>query len=198
METEHGPSGEMGFYAHDEINVIKPGKNYGWPNVIGIAHDSRYVDPILQTGDTTWAPSGASFYHADKIPDLKYKFLVATLRGQHLEVLGLDPKEDKVVSSEPVFQDKYGRLRDVEEGPDGYLYVLTSNRDGRGSPAADDDRILRISSSSSVASSTVPEFLSWQFVLPFAITIFVLTTRLSHNLRTGTCNSSTNLDGRYQ
>ncbi len=195
VETEHGPSGEMGFYAHDEINVIKPGKNYGWPNVIGIANDSRYVDPILQTGDTTWAPSGASFYHADKIPDWKNKFLVATLRGQHLEVLGLDPKEDKVVSSEPVFQDKYGRLRDVEEGPDGYLYVLTSNRDGRGSPAADDDRILRISSSSSsspssVASSTVPEFLSWQLVLPFAITIFVLTTRLSHNLRTGALSLS--------
>lgn len=186
VETEHGPSGEMAFYAHDEINVIEPGKNYGWPNVIGMAHDSRYVDPILETGDMTWAPSGSSFYHGDKISDWKNKFLVATLRGQHLEVLGLDIKEGKVVSSESVFQDKYGRLRDIEESPDGYLYVLTSNRDGRGSPAADDDRILRISSSSSsssLPSSTLPEFLSWQLVLPLATTILVFATRLSQDLR---------------
>jgi glucose/arabinose dehydrogenase len=145
VETEHGPSGEMGLYAHDEINVIEPGKNYGWPNVIGKANDTRYVDPILETGAVTWAPSGASFYHGDKIPDWKNKFLVATLRGQHLEVLQLDIKDNKVISSEAIFQDTYGRLRDVEEGPDGYLYILTSNQDGRGSPAADDDKILRIS-----------------------------------------------------
>ena len=54
----------------------------------------------------------------------------------------------KVISNEPIFQDKYGRLRDIVQGPDGYLYILTSNMDGRGSPTPDDDRILRM----------VPEF----------------------------------------
>ncbi|MEO9363899.1 MAG: PQQ-dependent sugar dehydrogenase [Nitrososphaera sp.] len=147
VETEHGPSGERGLFAHDEVNVIVPGKNYGWPNVIGKANDTRYVDPILETGDVTWAPSGASFYHGDKIPEWKNKFLVATLTGQHLEVMQLNTSAEKasVVSREAIFQDTYGRLRDVEEGPDGSVYILTSNTDGRGSPAADDDKILRIS-----------------------------------------------------
>lgn len=141
VETEHGPS------AHDELNLIEPGKNYGWPNVVGKGNDPKYVDPILETGDVTWAPSGASFYDSDKIPEWKGKFFVATLRGAHLEVLQLD-NESKVVSNEPIFQDKYGRLRDVAQGPDGYLYILTSNMDGRGIPSPDDDRILRV----------VPEF----------------------------------------
>lgn len=141
VETEHGPS------AHDELNLIEPGKNYGWPNVVGKGNDPKYIDPILETGDVTWAPSGASFYDSDKIPEWKGKFFVATLRGAHLEVLQLD-NESKVVSNEPIFQDKYGRLRDVAQGPDGYLYILTSNMDGRGIPSPDDDRILRV----------VPEF----------------------------------------
>jgi len=160
VETEHGPSGEMGLSAHDEINVIESGKNYGWPRVIGNASDPSFVDPIFQTGDLTWAPSGATFYSADKIPEWKGKYLVATLRGTHLEVLQLDVANKKVVSSESVFQNDYGRLRDVEQSPDGYLYLLTSNRDGRGSPAPDDDRILKIVPD---ISPPVPEF-DWPFV----------------------------------
>ncbi|MBI3842171.1 MAG: PQQ-dependent sugar dehydrogenase [Thaumarchaeota archaeon] len=78
---------------------------------------------------------------------MKGKFFIATLRGAHIEMLQIDDK-GKVVSDQSIFQDKYGRLRDVVQGPDGYLYVLTSNMDGRGSPLPDDDRILRI----------VPEF----------------------------------------
>ncbi len=143
VETEHGPSGEKGF-AHDEVNVVEPGKNYGWPNVVGKANDPRYVDPIIDTGDVTWAPSGASFYHADKIPEWKDKFFIATLRGNHIRILQLDTEANKVISSEAIFQGTYGRLRDVAQGPDGYLYILTSNTDGRGLPAPDDDKILRI------------------------------------------------------
>lgn len=145
VETEHGPSGEKGF-AHDEVNVIEPGKNYGWPNVVGKANDPRYVDPIIDTGDVTWAPSGASFYHADKIPGWKDKFFIATLRGNHLRILQLDTEANKVISSEAVLQGTYGRLRDIAQGPDDYLYILTSNTDGRGLPAPDDDKILRITS----------------------------------------------------
>ncbi len=143
VETEHGPSGEFGWRAHDEVNLIMPGKNYGWPDVIGVANDSRFVDPIYQTGDTTWAPSGATFYTSDKIPQLKGKFLIATLFGQHLEVLTLD-KDDKVVSTQKIFDGTFGRLRDVVQGPDGSLYILTSN--GGGGVA--NDKIIQV----------VPEF----------------------------------------
>lgn len=143
VETEHGPSGEKGF-AHDEINIIEPGKNYGWPKVVGGEHSPEFVDPILHTGSETWAPSGATFYDSDNIPEWKGKYFVATLRGGHLRVLDLDVEKWQVVSSEALFLDTYGRLRDASMGPDGNLYLLTSNRDGRGSPAENDDRILKI------------------------------------------------------
>lgn len=143
VETEHGPSGEKGF-AHDEINIIESGKNYGWPKVVGGEHSPEFVDPILHTGSETWAPSGATFYDSDNIPEWKGKYFVATLRGGHLRVLDLDVEKWQVVSSEALFLDTYGRLRDASMGPDGNLYLLTSNRDGRGSPAENDDRILKI------------------------------------------------------
>lgn len=142
--TEHGPSGEKGF-AHDEINVIKPGGNYGWPEVVGDHKgDKEFVNPILHTGQTTWAPSGATFYTSDNIPQWQNKFFVATLRGEHLRMLDLDLENGQVISSEPLFKNEFGRLRDATIGPDGDLYLLTSNKDGRGSPQENDDRILRI------------------------------------------------------
>jgi len=140
--SEHGPSGERGF-AHDEINVIEPGKNYGWPKVIGDEQESDLINPILHTGDETWAPSGASFYDSNNIPEWENKYFVATLRGTHLRMLDLDLEENQVISSEVIFS-TFGRLRDVSMGPDGSLYILTSNRDGRGTPAENDDRILKI------------------------------------------------------
>jgi len=141
--SEHGPSGERGF-AHDEVNVIEFGKNYGWPIVIGGEYDPKYVDPIIHTGDNTWAPSGATFYTSDNIPKWKGKYFIATLRGNHLRMLDLDIEKNQVISSESLFSNTFGRLRDASMGPDGNLYLLTSNRDGRGSPAENDDRILRI------------------------------------------------------
>lgn len=141
--AEHGPSGERGF-AHDEINVVEPAKNYGWPHIVGQESDPKYVSPIFQTGELAWAPSGASFYNSDKIPFLNGKFLVATLRGTHLHIFELDLIENKVVSDHAIFVGEFGRLRDVVVGSDGYLYLLTSNRDGRGSPAPNDDRVLKI------------------------------------------------------
>jgi glucose/arabinose dehydrogenase len=140
--SEHGPSGERGF-AHDEINVIEPGKNYGWPKVIGDEQESDLINPILHTGDETWAPSGASFYDSNNIPEWENKYFVATLRGTHLRMLDLDLEENQVISSEVILSN-LGRLRDVSMGPDGSLYIMTSNRDGRGAPAENDDRILRI------------------------------------------------------
>jgi len=138
VASEHGPS------AHDEINSVIAGKNYGWPIIVGDGEDPKFVNPMLHTADETWAPSGASFYNSDKIPGWENKFFVATLRGSHLRMLDLDLEQNKVVSSDALFQNTFGRLRDVVAGPDGYLYLLTSNNDGRGAPAPNDDRILRI------------------------------------------------------
>jgi len=136
--TEHGPS------AHDEINVVEAGKNYGWPKVVGGEHDPQYIDPILQTGEDTWAPSGATFYDSKNIPEWTNKYFVATLRGGHLRMLDLNLEENQVIASEALFSNTYGRLRDASIGPDGNLYLLTSNRDGRGTSAENDDRILKI------------------------------------------------------
>jgi len=143
VATEHGPSGERGF-AHDEVNVVESGKNYGWPKIIGGEHDPEFVDPIIHTGEDTWAPSGATFYDSKNIPEWTNKYFVATLRGAHLRMLDLNLEENQVISSEALFSNTYGRLRDASIGPDGNLYLLTSNRDGRGTPAENDDRILKI------------------------------------------------------
>ncbi len=142
VASEHGPSGERGF-AHDEVNVIESGKNYGWPKVIGGEHDPEFVDPIIHTGDDTWAPSGAVFYDSANIPEWENKYFIATLKGNHLRMLDFDVEANQVISSEAIFSN-YGRLRDASMGPDGNLYILTSNQDGRGTPAENDDRILKI------------------------------------------------------
>lgn len=127
--VEHGPS------AHDEVNLIVPGGNYGWPEVRGTVGDARYIDPIAESGDETWAPSGIAFLGAD--------LYVAGLRGRRLLRLTLGADGTSVARVTTVL-DGYGRLRDVVAGPDGALYVTTSNRDGRGWPSRDDDRVLRI------------------------------------------------------
>lgn len=141
LATEHGPSGEMGF-AHDEINLIVPGADYGWPDAVGDESLEGTVQPILHTGGETWAPSGSEFYYGGAIPLLDGSYLVASLRGSHLGVITFS--EDWAATSQSLFQGDFGRLRDVQTGPDGLVYLLTSNRDGRGFPAQDDDRILRI------------------------------------------------------
>jgi glucose/arabinose dehydrogenase len=131
LAAEHGPRG------HDEINHVLPGRNYGWPEVEGRASRAgeRFVDPILESGRATWAPSGVAV--------LGNQLYVAGLRGQRLLRVTLDI--DLVVRRvDALLEGTHGRLRDVVVGPDGALYVATSNRDGRGSPAPDDDRILRV------------------------------------------------------
>ena len=141
--TEHGPSGWKGV-AHDELNLVTPGANYGWPTIIGDEAAAGMQTAIFNTGNDTWAAAGAEFYEGDKIPQWTGKYFVATLRGSHLHMVDFDLQENTVVSHSRLFQDEFGRLRDVQTGPDGYLYLLTSNRDGRGTASPTDDRILRI------------------------------------------------------
>lgn len=141
--TEHGPSGEWKGVAQDEVNLIMPGANYGWPVIAGDEHQAGMDSPIIQSGmNETWAPSGAAFVTRGPWAG---SFVFAGLRGQTLYRLILDPgNPEKVVRLERHLAGEYGRLRDIVEGPDGALYVTTSNRDGRGKPSQSDDRILRV------------------------------------------------------
>lgn len=131
--TEHGPVG------NDEINIIKAGGNYGWPEE-QCSGEQEYIDSIV-CYPVSVAPSGATFYSSDKLP-YENNLFFATLRGEHVEQVIFD-ESGNVIRKEN-FLEGFGRIRDVVEGPDGYLYIATSNRDGRGLPAPDDDKILRI------------------------------------------------------
>lgn len=140
-ETEHGPSNPFPNCCNDEVNLIEPGGNYGWPNVRGIAGDQRFRDPVVDSGRLeTWAPSGAAF--ASRPGPLRGSLLFAALRGQHIHRVVFGPDGRSIAFQEKLLQNRYGRLRDVLEIASGEFLVLTSNRDGRGLPAADDDRIL--------------------------------------------------------
>lgn len=142
--TEHGPSGEMGLCCRDELNLIRPGANYGWPVVTDAPGDPRFVDPILHSGDATWAPAGMDFVTGERLAPWRGHLFFGALRGQHLHHVVLGPDGRTVVFHEELFRGEFGRIREVKMGPDGALYFTTSNRDGRGQPRPGDDRILRI------------------------------------------------------
>jgi glucose/arabinose dehydrogenase len=101
------------------------------------------VMPVIQSGKSeTWAPSGATFVTGGSWDG---SFLFTGLRGETLYRLVLDKTDPrKVISLEKYFAGQFGRLRDVVQAPDGSLYILTNNRDGRGSPRQGDDKILRL------------------------------------------------------
>lgn len=133
ISTEHGPDGD------DEINLIRRGGNYGWPIVRGRDHGPFRAPLALYTPSV--APSGATFV---SLPGSSWTgdYLFAALRGEQLRRLSFDGR--RVTSNRALYEGRFGRLRTVVEAPDGSLFVLTNNRDGRGSPRTGDDRILRI------------------------------------------------------
>ncbi|MGP4076198.1 PQQ-dependent sugar dehydrogenase [Halobacillus sp. K22] len=120
--TEHGPDN------HDEVNLIQPGQNYGWPEIVGDEEKSGMVTPLFETGRDTWAPSGVVFY--------KDELIIASLRGEAIMRLSSEGEDPEV------FTDQFGRIRDVE-AVDGTLYFITNNTDGRGSPAPEDDQLVK-------------------------------------------------------
>ena len=136
-ESEHGNSG------NDEVNAVRLGLNFGWPRIEGAATLSGMEAPITFYNPSI-APSGASFYRGQRLPQFANNFFVATLRGTHLLRLTVDTSARRVTAQERLLEGTYGRLRDVVSGPDGYLYFCTNNRDGRGTPMSGDDRVMRI------------------------------------------------------
>jgi glucose/arabinose dehydrogenase len=131
--SEHGRSG-MGS-GYDEINLIKAGGNYGWPESEGKTVAEGTVGPTRHsTADITWAPAGLAYY--------KGSLYMPGLRGETLYEAVLEGTN--IVGWHEHLVGQYGRLRTVVVGPDGYLYFTTSNTDGRGEPSATDDRLIRL------------------------------------------------------
>lgn len=141
FQTEHGPSGFDGPGGGDEVNIVEKGKNYGWPTIHHQATAAGLESPLLEYTPAC-APASGMFYNADAFPQFKGNFFFGCLKGERLVRVVLDGR--RVVSQEDLLTKKYGRIRDVAQGPDGLLYFSTSNHDGRGTPASDDDRIIRL------------------------------------------------------
>ncbi|MEY9213586.1 PQQ-dependent sugar dehydrogenase [Thermobifida halotolerans] len=129
---------EFGQNAFDEVNVIEAGNNYGWPEVEGTGGESEYVDPVVTWTPDEASPSGAAIAGG--------ALWAAALRGERLWQVPLTGDAgDPVRSPDDFLVEDYGRLRAVEVEPgERALWITTSNRDGRGSPASEDDRVLRI------------------------------------------------------
>lgn len=141
FQTEHGPSGFDGPGGGDEVNIVERGKNYGWPLIHHTQTRDGLEAPLLEYTPAC-APGSALFYRGSAFPQFRNNFFFGCLRGERIIHVVLDGR--RVVRQEDLLSGKYGRIREVVEGPDGAIYFSTSNRDGRGSPAADDDRILRL------------------------------------------------------
>ncbi len=134
---------EFGQSTFDEVNLVEPGGDYGWPEVEGTGGAPEYVDPITTFDTAEASPSGVAILADGAIPQWEGDLFMAALRGERLWRLDLDDS-GAVVGREELLSGEAGRLRHVAQAPDGSLWVLTSNRDGRGDPGPDDDRILRL------------------------------------------------------
>ncbi|MBE9180890.1 PQQ-dependent sugar dehydrogenase [Oculatella sp. LEGE 06141] len=142
--TDHGPSGELGRSGHDKVSMAQAGDNLGWPTIYRCESQEGLVTPSI-VWQQALPPSGAAIYTGNTIPEWNGSLLITTLRSEHLQRVVFDPQIPGQVQSHEVYlQGEHGRLREAIMGPDGELYVTTSNCDGRGSCPSDQDKILRI------------------------------------------------------
>ena len=137
--SEHGQTG------NDEINRLQAGRNYGWP-VIEADQTRAGMETPITFFSPAIAPSGMAFYTGTTMTGFRLDLFVGTLAGQHLLRVRFDPNNpNRVVATERLLAGRFGRIRDVINAPDGSLYLCTSNRDDRTTPAATDDRIIKLS-----------------------------------------------------
>jgi glucose/arabinose dehydrogenase len=128
---------EVGPEKNDEINLILAGKNYGWPEQ-QCSGNSNFEDAII-CYDPSIEPGGIIFYSGDKL-DFEFPFILSSMNTANLYQVDFD----EGLSSQKSILSGIGRVRDVVEGPDGSLYVITSNTDGKGFPDRTDDKLIRI------------------------------------------------------
>jgi glucose/arabinose dehydrogenase len=164
VSTEHGPSGR------DELNRLEAGANYGWPDVrTGAEYEAAAPgvhQPLASSRQTTWAPTGCRFYTGDAVPSWRNRLLVGGLASQQVLVATLTPPgaerppvdqgrrfdadwldDGYTVTAHTALEDVLGRVRHLEQGHDGSLYAITSNRDGRANqpfPRERDDVLVRL------------------------------------------------------
>jgi glucose/arabinose dehydrogenase len=127
---------EFGQSRFDEVNLIRPGRDYGWPVVEGVGSTAggRFTNPLVTWPTSVASPSGAAIVGST--------MYIGALQGQDL--LRVRLRGTRATKLTPILRGRYGRIRTVVAAPDGSLWITTSNRDGRGSPRAGDDRIIRI------------------------------------------------------
>lgn len=135
VENEHGPDGD------DEVNLLEQGGNYGWPEIRGEEEGEGLLTPVAIYPESI-APSGSTFVRRGGSA-WTGDYLMAGLVGQRIQRVRISG-DGRVTDNEALFEGDYGRMRTIVEGPDGALYALTNNTDGRGSPQDGDDRVLRI------------------------------------------------------
>ena len=125
---------EFGQNARDEVNLIRRGRNYGWPEVEGVGPTGRFTNPLVTWSTSEASPSGAAIIGSN--------LYVAALRGECVWRIPL--RGASLGTPRRMLSGRYGRIRTVAAAPDGTLWVATSNRDGRGSPRSGDDRIVAV------------------------------------------------------
>jgi len=125
---------EFGQDTFDEVNLIRRGRNYGWPVVEGRGPTGRFTNPLVTWATSEASPSGAAIIGSN--------LYVAALRGECVWRIPL--RGGSLGKPVKMLSGRYGRIRTVAAAPDGSLWVATSNRDGRGSPRSGDDRIVAI------------------------------------------------------
>ncbi|MBP6001924.1 MAG: PQQ-dependent sugar dehydrogenase [Pyrinomonadaceae bacterium] len=142
FQTEHGPSFFEGKGSGgDEVNIVEAGKNLGWAEIHHTEKRDGMVSPLLEYSPAC-APGSGMFYNGAAFPAFKGNFFFGCLRGARIIRVTLNGRT--VTSQENLLEGTVGRIREMAEGPDGYIYFSTSNRDGRASPSKDDDRIMRL------------------------------------------------------
>jgi len=146
FQTEHGPSLIDGVSLFkrsggDEVNIVERGKNYGWAKISHKTKRAGMETAVLEYSPAI-APASGMFYRGNLFPEFKNNFFFGALKGEAIIRLVLDGR--RIVGQEKMFVKTYGRIREIAEAPDGSIYFSTSNRDGRGDPTKEDDRILRI------------------------------------------------------
>ncbi|MHB8807673.1 MAG: PQQ-dependent sugar dehydrogenase [Anaerolineaceae bacterium] len=141
--TEHGPSGSDGLAGGDEINLIEAGGNYGWPLVSHEEHADGLISPLIVFTPAE-APASGMFYRGIVFPQYQNDFFFGALRGEGLMKVVISADDPRVIQNVEKIITSVGRVREVVEGPDGFIYFSTSNRDGRGTVKLDDDKIYRL------------------------------------------------------